>query len=113
MRNRTKNVSRAALVAGGLTVVGMGLSSGSALADTASTAVGGQPVRQVVAGAPHGNGPDASKMPEAAKTVRGLIRGVGVPVPGSDAGPNDPQVPPKLIDGLPLSLLGKGLPGLS
>ncbi|MEV5574980.1 hypothetical protein AB0L06_33500 [Spirillospora sp. NPDC052269] len=115
MRNRAKNVSRAALVAAGLTAVGMGLLSGSAFAETAPRAAGPQPVGQRgVGGRPNGGAEaKADEMPEVAKNIRSLIRSVGIPVPGSDAGPNDPQVPPKLVDGLPLSLAGKAIPGFS
>ncbi|MFC5180010.1 hypothetical protein [Actinomadura harenae] len=115
MRNWAKNVSRAALVAGGLTVVGMGLSTGSAFADAASgtSAHQGTAVHQGIANPP-GGGSGSDGMPPVAKSVRKLVRSVGIPVPGSDSGPNDPQVPPRLpIEGLPFSVGGKAIPGLS
>lgn len=116
MRNRAKNVSRAALVAAGLAAVGVGLSTGTALADTA-TAARPLHVQDVATGTPL-DGPqprasEADKMPPVAKAVRKLIRSAGIPVPGPDSGPNDPKVPPKLpIEGLPLKLGGKSVPFL-
>ncbi|RFU42977.1 hypothetical protein DZF91_03635, partial [Actinomadura logoneensis] len=63
---------------------------------------------------PGGSAGSANQMSPIAKSVRKLIRSAGIPVPGSDAGPNDPQVPPRLpIEGLPLAVAGKKIPFLS
>ncbi|MEV4256287.1 hypothetical protein AB0J52_24265 [Spirillospora sp. NPDC049652] len=56
---------------------------------------------------------NAEQMSPMAKSLRKLIRSAGIPVPGPDSGPNDPQVPPRLpIEGLPLSVAGKKIPFL-